>query len=209
MNYFETMLLRKSNSIIMKMGKFETIVAVSRRVMRTLDSSAGPLKCISALRVSGNNADAAVEMRRSGNFAPPTTRPSSLSLLHLHTFSSKASSDVEDGEEVDEKQMARILASGRKELFDSEEGREKVRASTYDSSVTATVILEAAEEGLKREIGGDDEVQQKDDAHKAHVSFLFFFHPVGVITFFIYYFGTFPDGLIHLNTHTPTYAGSC
>lgn len=75
---------------------------------------------------------------------------------------------------AEDEQIDRILDAGAKKLFSSEEGREKVRDSSYDYDKTAEVMLEAAEESLNESEGP----QNKQDAGTAHVGFIILYGPV-------------------------------
>ena len=71
----------------------------------------------------------------------------------------------ESGTTAEEDQVDRILDAGAKRLFDSEEGREKIREGSYDIDETAKVMLEAAKEALDER----EEAESADDSSKAKV----------------------------------------
>jgi hypothetical protein len=70
-----------------------------------------------------------------------------------------------DGSKADENQVDRILDAGAKKLFDSEEGREKVRDGSFNIDETAKTMLEAAKEALEEVEGAES----FDDSSKAKV----------------------------------------
>jgi hypothetical protein len=66
---------------------------------------------------------------------------------------------------AEEDQIDRILDAGAKRLFDSEEGREKLRDGSFNIDETAKTMLEAAREALDERGEGEG----ADDKAKAQV----------------------------------------
>lgn len=66
---------------------------------------------------------------------------------------------------AEEDQVNRILDAGAKKLFESEEGREKIRDGSFNNEETAKTMLEAAKEAL--EVG--EGAESSGDSSKAKV----------------------------------------
>jgi hypothetical protein len=71
----------------------------------------------------------------------------------------------DSGTTAEEDQVDRILDTGAKKLFDSEEGRERLRDGSFNIDETAKTMLEAAKEALEE--GDGDECAE--DSKKATV----------------------------------------
>lgn len=82
--------------------------------------------------------------------------------------------DDDEARQVDE-QVERILEAGSKELFGTEEGREKLRDGSFNVDDTSKVMLQAASRVMeqnsasKQNQAGADDGQLHADARRAHV----------------------------------------
>lgn len=75
------------------------------------------------------------------------------------------------GETSEDEQVERILEAGSKQLFGSEEGKERLRENSYSNDETAKTVLNAAHEALDQseDNAGDGERGSRDQV-RAKVS---------------------------------------
>lgn len=66
------------------------------------------------------------------------------------------------GETDEDEQVQRILDAGSKRLFESEEGRERLRENSFSNDETAKTVLNAAHEALEQP---DDENASRNNGH--------------------------------------------